>query len=69
MIVNLHAGRQRVENNRATSYTDWKIGRTRDFGVVTGALAYIGTNADKLAYASPRKWKVPWQVCRGTHPQ
>ena len=57
MIVNLHAGRQRVENNSAASYTDWKIGVTRDFGVVTGALAYIGTNAGKVAYASPANGK------------
>ena len=53
LIVNLHAGRQRVANNSAASYTDWKIGLTRDFGIVSAALAYIGTNAGKVAYASP----------------
>lgn len=53
LVVNLHAGRQRVAHNPAASYTDWKIGVTRDFGIVTGALAYIGSNADKTAYASP----------------
>lgn len=57
MVVNLHAGRQRVKNNGAASYTDWKIGVTRDFGIVTGALAYIGTNASKIAYASPANGK------------
>ena len=57
LIVNVHAGRQRVAHNSAASYTDWKVGVTRDFGVVTGALAYIGTNADKLAYASPANGK------------
>ena len=57
MVVNLHAGRQRVKNNGAASYTDWKIGVTRDFGIVTGALAYIGTNAGKIAYASPANGK------------
>ncbi|KQQ47371.1 hypothetical protein ASF61_01605 [Duganella sp. Leaf126] len=51
--VNLHAGHQKVKNNDASNYTDWKIGVTRDFGVLTGALAVIGTNADKTAYASP----------------
>ena len=56
-VVNLHAGRQRVTRNAAASYTDWKIGVTRDFGVVTGALAYIGTNAGKTAYASPANGK------------
>ncbi|MGK5025813.1 TorF family putative porin [Janthinobacterium sp. RB2R34] len=50
---NLHAGHQKVRNNDASSYTDWKVGVTRDFGVVTGALAVIGTNAGKTAYASP----------------
>ncbi|OYO30903.1 TorF family putative porin [Janthinobacterium sp. PC23-8] len=50
---NLHAGHQKVKNNDASSYTDWKVGVTRDFGVVTGALAVIGTNAGKVAYASP----------------
>ncbi len=57
LVVNLHAGRQRVAHNSAASYTDWKIGVTREFGVVTGALAYVGTNAGKLAYASPATGK------------
>jgi uncharacterized protein (TIGR02001 family) len=55
--VNLHAGHQEVKHNDAASYTDWKIGATRDFGVVTGALAVIGTNAGKTAYASPANGK------------
>ena len=55
--INLHAGHQRVENNSAASYTDWKIGVTRDFGVAAAALAVIGTNAGKLAYASPANGK------------
>ena len=57
LVVNLHAGHQRVANNAAASYTDWKIGLTRDFGVLTGALAYIGTDAGKTAYASPANGK------------
>ena len=55
--VNLHAGHQKVKNNDASSYTDWKIGATKDFGVLTGALAVIGTNAGKTAYASPANGK------------
>lgn len=55
--VNLHAGRQKVKNLSAASYTDWKVGVTKDFGIVTGALAYIGTNADKTLYASPANGK------------
>ncbi len=58
-ILNLHAGHQTVEgsnggvDNNRYSYTDWKVGVTKDFGIATGALAVIGTNADKDAYASP----------------
>ncbi|WP_373989001.1 TorF family putative porin [Duganella sp. BuS-21] len=50
--INLHAGRQEVKHNDAASYTDWKLGVTKDFGVVTGALAVIGTNAQESAYTS-----------------
>lgn len=57
ITLNLHGGHQRVANNDKASYSDWKVGLTRDFGVVTGALAVIGTNADKLAYASPANGK------------
>jgi uncharacterized protein (TIGR02001 family) len=55
--INLHAGHQEVKHNDAASYSDWKIGATRDFGMVTGALAVIGTNAGKTAYASPANGK------------
>jgi uncharacterized protein (TIGR02001 family) len=57
LVVNLHAGRQRIENNGAASYADWKIGLTRDFGVFAGSLAWIGTNARESAYASPANGK------------
>lgn len=56
-IVNLHAGHQKIRNNDAANYTDWKIGATKDFGVVTGALAVVGTNGSKTAYASPANGK------------
>lgn len=52
--VNLHAGRQRVANSPAASYTDWKAGVSYSFdGGVSASMAIIGTNADKTAYASP----------------
>jgi uncharacterized protein (TIGR02001 family) len=57
LTVNLHAGRQTVKHNDASTYADWKIGATKDFGVVTGALAVIGTNASETAYASPANGK------------
>jgi uncharacterized protein (TIGR02001 family) len=58
-ILNLHAGHQKVAGDNAgisndrLSYTDWKLGVTKDFGIFTGALAVIGTDANKSAYASP----------------
>ena len=55
--VNLHAGRQTVKNAGQASYTDWKLGATRDFGALTGALAIVGTNAGRAAYASPANGK------------
>jgi len=62
-ILNLHAGHQKVSgenagvSNNRFSYTDWKIGVTKDFSIVTGALAVIATDADKSAYASPANGK------------
>ena len=41
-VLNLHVGHQEIEHNGAASYTDWKVGVTRDFGVVTGALSFGG---------------------------
>ncbi|NEX63847.1 TorF family putative porin [Noviherbaspirillum galbum] len=49
--LNLHAGHQRVKNNGAASYTDWKVGLTKDFGVVSGAIALVGT--DTKTYVGP----------------
>lgn len=57
LAVNLHAGHQHVKNMPAASYTDWKLGATRDFGWAIGALALIGTNAGAAAYASPANGK------------
>ena len=52
LMLNLHAGRQRVKHNDAFSYNDYKIGLTYDFGVATASLAWIKANTD--AYLSPR---------------
>ena len=51
LLLNLHVGHQNVKNNGAFSYTDYKIGVTKDFGVCTVALAAI--YADTKAYVSP----------------
>ena len=50
-ILNLHVGRQKLKNNSAFSYTDYKVGVTKDFGVATVALAWHKANTD--AYLSP----------------
>lgn len=51
LVLNLHAGRQRVAHNSAYSYNDYKIGLTKDLGFASVALAIIGTDTD--AYVSP----------------
>lgn len=55
--LNLHAGHQRVKNNGASDYSDWKLGVTRDLGFASVQVAAVGTNAGKAAYASPANGK------------
>lgn len=55
--LNLHAGRQDVRHHDAASYTDYKAGLTKDFGIASVAVAFVGTNADGTAYASPAHGK------------
>jgi uncharacterized protein (TIGR02001 family) len=52
-MLNLHAGRQTVKNSSDFNYNDYKIGVTKDFGIVTVALAAI--KADTSAYQSMGK--------------
>jgi uncharacterized protein (TIGR02001 family) len=47
--LNLHAGHQKVRNNSALSYTDYKVGVTKDLGVCAVSLALIGTDIDIYA--------------------
>jgi uncharacterized protein (TIGR02001 family) len=49
----LHAGHQKASNNSIASYTDWKIGVSKDMFGVNWALAAIGTNANKSFYVTP----------------
>ena len=51
LVLNLHAGRQRVAHNGFYSYNDFKIGLTKDFGFASVALAVISADTD--AYFSP----------------
>ncbi|MES2018417.1 MAG: TorF family putative porin [Pseudomonadota bacterium] len=46
LLLNLHAGRQRVAHNGMYTYNDYKIGVTKDFGFMSVALAGIKTNTD-----------------------
>jgi len=50
VTLNLHAGRQIIRNYSNLNYTDWKVGVTKDFGFVVGAISYIGTNASRADY-------------------
>lgn len=51
--LNLHVGRQIIKNNSASSYSDWKIGVSKEFFGITFSLAALGTNADKNLYVTP----------------
>jgi len=49
--LNLHAGHQRVKNNSAFSYDDFKIGLTKDLGIANVSIAAIKANT--TSYLSP----------------
>lgn len=50
--VNLHVGRQRVKNNGALSYNDYKIGLTQDLGFASLSAAWVKANTE--GYFSPQ---------------
>jgi uncharacterized protein (TIGR02001 family) len=45
-VLNLHAGHQNVKNNGPVSYSDYKVGVTKDFGVFSVGVAAVKTNTD-----------------------
>ncbi len=45
-----HVGYQNVKNNSPASYTDWKLGVTKDVGFGVFTLAYTDTDANTEAY-------------------
>jgi uncharacterized protein (TIGR02001 family) len=51
--LGLHAGHQKIKNNSAFDYTDWKVGVTKEFFGVSFNLSALGTNADKGLYVTP----------------
>ena len=50
--LNLHVGRQTVKNNSVYSYSDYKVGLTKDFGFASVQLALVKAQTD--AYLSPQ---------------
>lgn len=53
--LNLHAGHQRIRNATVSgiSYTDYKVGVTKDFGIASLSAAIVGTDSNSKAYPSP----------------
>lgn len=52
--LNLHVGRQWIENNEDFEYTDWKVGVTKAFdNGFSIAVAYTDTNVDDALYTNP----------------
>ena len=54
-LLNAHVGHQQVENVACASYSDWKLGVTRNFGSGwSAALGYYDTNANASVYTNAR---------------
>ena len=51
LVLNLHAGRQEVRHRDDLSFTDYKVGLTKEFPVATVGLFWVKTNS--RAYRSP----------------
>jgi len=51
--LGLHAGHQDVKNTSAMSYTDWKIGVSKELAAISFTLGVVGTNANKNLYMTP----------------
>lgn len=45
-----HVGYQDIKDNDDASYTDWKLGVSKDLGFAVATLAYTDTNAEDVAY-------------------
>ena len=56
LTFNAHVGYQRVDGNSDASYTDWKVGLTKDLGKgFSLAVAYVDTNARESFYTSANR--------------
>lgn len=57
--LNLHAGKQWIENNEDFEYTDWKVGVTKTFeGGYSIAFAYTDTDAETALYTNSHNNKI-----------
>jgi len=69
ITLNGHVGYQKVTNTVGAydfSYTDYKVGITKDFGGgLTGAIAYIGTSQKKVG--NDYLWYVPTKTGTGNN--
>ncbi|MDX3905825.1 MAG: TorF family putative porin [Pigmentiphaga sp.] len=55
LVLNTHVGRQVVQHVDNGSYTDWKLGVTKDLGGgFSASVAYLDTNADRAVYTNPK---------------
>nr|WP_084084713.1 TorF family putative porin [Cupriavidus sp. USMAA2-4] len=53
LTFNAHVGYQKVQHVTDASYTDWKVGLTKDLGKgFSLAVAYIDTNANRSVYTN-----------------
>lgn len=52
--LNLHWGKQNIKNNSAYSYSDWKLGVSKEYFGINFGLAAVGTNADEKLYVTPK---------------
>ena len=59
-----HVGHQNIKGNSDASYTDWKLGATKDVGFGVVGLAYTDTNADGCGEGSGAYC---WTALGGSH--
>jgi len=46
ITLSAHVGHQKIKNNGAASYTDWKLGLSKEYAGLTWGLAYVDTDAE-----------------------
>lgn len=55
LAINAHVGHQYVNHVDDASYTDWRLGLTKDLGNgLSVAVSYVDTNADRTVYTNTK---------------